>query len=111
MHPINILNSVSDDNKNILTQCTGFEWDEGNSRKNWVKHHVTPSECEQIYFNQPLIVKNDIKHSEYESIFYALGKTDEKRKLFIAFTVRKDQIRIISARDMNRKEREVYESL
>ncbi len=102
---------MSDDIKKILAQCTGFEWDEGNSRKNWTKHQVTPSECEQIYFNQPLIVKNDIKHSEYESRFYALGKTDEKRKLFLVFTVRKNEIRVISARDMSRKEREVYESL
>ena len=102
---------MSDDIKKILAQCTGFEWDEGNSRKNWTKHQVTPSECEQIYFNQPLIVKNDINHSKDESRFYALGKTDEKRKLFVEFTVRKDQIRVISARDMSRKEREVYESL
>lgn len=96
---------------NILTQCTGFEWDEGNSRKNWIKHQVTPSECEQIYFNQPLIVKSDIKHSENETRFFALGKTDGNKKLFIAFTVRKNQIRVISARDMSRKEREVYETL
>ncbi len=102
---------MSDEIQNILTQCTGFEWDEGNSRKNWIKYQVTPSECEQTYFNQPLIVKNDIKHSKYEARFYALGKTDENRKLFIAFTVRKDQIRVISARDMSRKEREVYEAL
>ena len=102
---------MSDDIKNILTQCTGFEWDKGNSRKNWIKQQVTPSECEQIYFNQPLIVKNDINHSKDKSKLYALGKTDEKRKLFIVFTVRKDQIRVISARDMSRKEREVYESL
>ena len=102
---------MNDEIKNVLAQCTSFDWDKGNSRKNWIKHQVTPSECEQIYFNQPLIVKNDIKHSEHETRFFALGKTDGNRKLFIAFTVRKDQIRVISARDMSRKEKEVYETL
>lgn len=94
--------------QNILKKCTGFEWDKGNSRKNWINHQVTPPECEQIFFNQPLIIHSDLKHSEYESRFYALGKTDQGRKLFIAFTIRNDQIRVISARNMTRKEKEVY---
>jgi len=102
---------MGDTIQEILSTCTGFEWDKGNSRKNWVKHQVTPSECEQIYFNQPLIVKNDIKHSKLETRYYALGKTDENRRLFIAFTVRNHLIRIISARNMSRKEIEVYEAL
>ncbi len=93
----------------ILSKCIGFDWDEGNSRKNWIKHQVTPSECEQIYFNHPLIVQHDIKHSPHELRFYALGKTDKNRKLFIAFTIRQNMMRIISARDMSRKERKVCE--
>jgi len=93
----------------ILAKCIGFDWDEGNSRKNWIKHQVTPSECEQIYFNQPLIVQHDIKYPPHELRFYVLGKTDKNRKLLIAFTIRQDMIRIISARDMSRKERKVYE--
>ncbi len=97
--------------QNILSNCTGFDWDEGNSKKNWIKHKVTPAECEQIYFNQPLIIKDDTQHSETEKRFLALGKTDKNRSLFIAFTLRNDRIRVISARDMNRKEREVYGKL
>ena len=108
MHLEDIRIGMDDKIKNLLTQCTGFDWDEGNSRKNWIKHQVTPSECEQLYFNQPLIVKNDSKHSEHETRFFALGQTDHNRKLFIAFTVRRDKIRVISARDMSKKEREVY---
>ncbi len=92
----------------ILYQCIGFEWDEGNFDKNWLKHKVRLTECEQIFFNHPLVIKDDIKHSETEKRFYALGKTDLKRTLFIAFTVRSNFIRVISARDMSRKEREVY---
>ncbi len=93
---------------NLLTQCEGFEWDEGNINKNWLKHKVSPAECEQIFFNRPLVIQDDVKHSEAEKRFYALGRTDSKRNLFIAFTVRKKRIRVISARDMSRKEREVY---
>ncbi len=94
--------------QNILSSCTGFDWDKGISKKNWIKHKVTPAECEQLYFNRPLVIKEDAQHSETERRFLALGQTDNNRSLFIAFTVRNDLIRVISARDMSRKEREVY---
>ena len=94
----------------ILSRCTGFEWDQHNSQKNWFKHRVLPSECEQIFFNRPLVVEDDTLHLEKESRFYSLGHTDAGRLLFVVFTVRHDKIRIISARDMNRKERKVYQS-
>ncbi len=80
------------------------------SEKIWIKHRVSPSECEQIFFNYPLIVAGDIKHSEKEKRFFALGHTDTGRLLFVVCTIRKNQIRVISARDMNRKERKVYQS-
>jgi len=92
----------------ILSQCEGFEWDEGNINKNWLKHNVSPAECEQMFFNRPLIIQDDTEHSELENRFYALGRTDSKRTLFIAFTVRNKLLRVISARDMSRIEREVY---
>ena len=91
-----------------LFECTGFEWDKSNIDKNWIKHNVTPQECEQIFFNQPLVVADDTKHSMAENRYYALGQTDAERMLFIVFTIRKKQIRIISARDINRKERRIY---
>jgi len=94
----------------ILAKCTGFEWDSHNTDKIWLKHHVSLSECEQIFFNLPIVVADDIKHSEQENRFYALGQTDTERFLFAVFTVRKNKIRVISARDMNRKERRVYQS-
>ena len=94
----------------ILSKCTGFEWDEHNAEKNWQKHQVTPSECEEFFFNRPLVVADDEKHSEKENRFYALGHTDAGRMLFVVFTVRRNLIRMISARDMNRKERKVYQS-
>lgn len=99
---------MDDSLKALLSGCTGFDWDKGNSKKNWIKHSVSALECEQIFFNQPLIVQNDIKHSGDEERFFALGKTDFERMLFISFTIRNNTIRVISARDMSRKERMAY---
>jgi hypothetical protein len=92
----------------ILKECIGFHWDSGNSDKNWISYRVTKSECEQIFFNQPLLIRNDEIHSKTEIRYYALGKTDDERKLFIVLTIREKLIRVISARDMSKKEREVY---
>ncbi|MCK5114302.1 MAG: BrnT family toxin [Phycisphaerae bacterium] len=93
----------------ILRNCTGFQWDEHNIRKNWEKHQVTPVECEQIFFNQPLVAAGTTKHAQDEIRFYALGHTDTQRKLFAVFTIRGALVRIISMRDMSKKEREHYE--
>lgn len=89
----------------------GFEWDDGNRRKNADKHGVNPAESESIFFNDPLIVAEDEKHSEDEQRLNALGKTTENRLLHVTFTLRQNgtMIRVISARDMNRKERKIYE--
>jgi len=94
--------------KNPLVRCKGFEWDEGNFTKNWEKHGVSYLECEQIFFNQPIITQKDEKHSTNEPRYYALGQTDAFRKLFIVFTIRYNLVRVISARDMNRRERKEY---
>lgn len=94
----------------ILSDCTGFDWDEHNSFKNWQKHGVVPSECEEIFFNLPLVVAEDAKHSTTEARFYALGAADSGRRLFIVFAVRMGLIRVVSAREMSRKERGLYEA-
>ncbi len=102
---------MDDKIKKLLQECTGFQWDSGNKDKNWLKYKVSDSECEQIFFNQPFIVGHDFQHSDREHRFYALGQTDLGRKLFIVFTIRNKKIRIISARDMSKKEREIYRKL
>ena len=94
--------------RDILANCTGFEWDDGNRTKNWDKHEVSEGECEQVYFRQPLIVRRDKKHSKLENRYYVLGRTDAERLLFMVFTVRNYKIRIISARDMTRAEKKRY---
>jgi uncharacterized DUF497 family protein len=93
----------------IISHCKGFHRDEGNLLKNWEKHGVSAPECEQIFFNKPLIAGSDKKHSQQEARFYALGQTDAGRLLFVVSAIRDDLIRVILARDMNRKERKVYE--
>ncbi|GGE63071.1 hypothetical protein GCM10011533_14360 [Streptosporangium jomthongense] len=94
-------------------QVTGFDWDEGSSRKNVEKHGVNQSEAEEIFFNEPLLVLEDSRHSQAEARFHALGETDDERLLHITFTLRQNGtlIRVISARDMHRKERAVYEQV
>lgn len=92
----------------IFTNCIGFDWDAGNITKNKDKHSVSSEECEEVFFNQPILLQADEKHSEHEKRRYVLGKTNNERKLFIAFTTRKDRIRVISARDMSKKERGFY---
>jgi uncharacterized DUF497 family protein len=93
-----------------LSKVIGFEWDEGNARKN--EHHsVLMAEAEQVFFNAPLLVLPDSRHSKTEPRFHALGKTIEGRRLHITFTLRdaNQLVRVISARDMHRKERVIYE--
>jgi uncharacterized DUF497 family protein len=88
---------------------TGFDWDDGNLLKNWEKHGVTHLEAEQVFFNEQLIVVDDKKHSQDEPRWYGLSSTDSNRTLMIVFTLRNQKIRVISARDMSRKERKIYE--
>jgi len=93
-----------------LDLITGFDWDSGNTRKN-EKHGVTAAEAEQVFFNQPLLLLEDVKHSQDEPRLQALGHAHDGRLLHITFTLRNDgtSIRVISARDMHRKERAIYE--
>ena len=91
-----------------FSNLDGFEWDDGNQTKNWLKHQVSTAECEEVFFNLPLLLASDVPHSQEENRFYVLGQTNAERKLFISFTIRTHKIRVISARDMSRKERQVY---
>ncbi len=92
----------------LFSGFSGFDWDAANRDKNWHQHKVDRWQCEEVFFNQPLYVFPDTGHSLAEERYYLLGKTNNSRRLFIVFTRRKNRIRIISARDMHRKERKVY---
>ena len=95
---------------NQFSSIAGFQWDEGNSQKSAQKHDVHPTEAEEIFFNTPLIISNDDKHSRDEKRYLALGMTNKKRFLTVIFTLRENDtlIRIISSRDQHQKERIVY---
>lgn len=92
----------------ILEQFSGFQWDKGNIDKNLIKHNVENWECEQVFFNRPLLVLDDPTHSASEKRWAAFGQTDTERCLVVIFTKRKNLIRVISARDMNKRERKFY---
>jgi hypothetical protein len=95
--------------ENVFDNFLGFEWDQGNIDKNLVKHNVENWECEQVFFNKPLLVLEDPRHSIAERRWAVFGKTDRGRFLVVVFTRRGNLLRVISARDMNKKERQFYE--
>jgi uncharacterized protein len=90
------------------SRCTGFQWDDGNAGKNWYAHQVSDAESEEVFFNHPRVMGKDKEHSQDEPRCFLLGITNAGRRLFVSFTVRGDLIRVISARDMTRKERTAY---
>jgi uncharacterized DUF497 family protein len=92
----------------LIEAVEGFEWDAGNSEKNWKRHQVTQAECEQVFANLPLLLSVTTKAGETESRYFALGRTDAARELALVFTVRGDKVRVISARPMSRRERKEY---
>jgi uncharacterized DUF497 family protein len=92
-----------------LDQCIGFDWDDANLDKNWLLHRIAFWEAEEVFFNEPLLLREDPGHSRSEVRFFGLGQTDAGRRLFVGFTVRGNLVRVISARDMTRKEQRVYE--
>jgi len=93
-----------------LPEPLRFEWDDGNKDKNWLKHQVRSTEIEETFFDAHKKLARDVIHStEGEKRFILLGKTRRARLLFVVFTIRDGNVRVISARDVNRKERPLYE--
>ena len=97
--------------ENEFEKIVGFQWDKGNINKNLLKHNVENWECEQIFFNEPLIILDDPEHSFSENRWAAFGITDAGRQLVVIFTKKDQRIRVISVREMNKKERKFYEKI
>jgi len=95
----------------IIPEPIIFDWDIGNCDKNFHKHHVSMQEAEEVFVNEPLKILDDTTHSKKEKRYVVLGKTNNRRILFISFTLRKNKVRIISARDMDKKEKNYYEEV
>lgn len=92
-----------------LSKLVGFEWDEGNLDKSYRKHGITQREAEELFIDPDVVLLDDIRHSQKEKRFTAIGKATSRKVLFAVFTIRKDRVRIISARSANKKERRKYE--
>lgn len=92
-----------------LRKILGFEWDVGNIEKSYEKHGITPKEAEKVFLDENLQVERDVQHQEIEERFVAIGKIQENKTLFVVFTLRKDRVRVISARIADKKERSIYD--
>ena len=93
----------------MKSKITAFQWDKGNINKNLLKHGISDQECEEIFFDFNKKILKDTLHSGKEKRYIMVGKTKKQRLLFIVFTVRGNKIRIISARNLNKKEKHLYE--
>jgi len=93
----------------LLQRSLEFQWDKGNRDKNFIKHNVTDEECEEVFFDERKNIFSDPLHSQREKRYLLIGKTKRGRLLFLVFTIRSNDIRVISARDLNRQERGLYE--
>lgn len=91
-----------------LSGVKGFQWDKGNIA-HIAKHNVLPREAEEVFFDKDNVRDEDLEHSTREKRFLIIGKTDKGRLLYQIFTVRGGEIRIISSRDINKKEVKLYE--
>jgi uncharacterized protein len=92
----------------LFAQVTGFDWDDGNSEKNWRQHAVTQTEAEQVFLNHPVLLMSTARSPISEVRYFALGRSDQGRQLTIVFTLRGTLLRVISARPMSRRERKSY---
>jgi uncharacterized DUF497 family protein len=95
----------------VLENLVSFDWDEGNKNKNknLALHQVTDQECEEIFFDSDKKIYKDVLHSDEEERFLVVGKTKKLRLLFVVYTKRGEKVRVISARDLNRREKHLYE--
>lgn len=96
--------------KDFISKPIEFEWDKGNSEKSYKKHGILNEETESVFFDEKSLLADDLKHSKFEDRFQIVGKSAMESLLTVFFTIRKDKIRIISARSVNRKERNLYEN-
>lgn len=92
----------------VLPEPLEFQWDRENTEKNLVKHGVSNEEIEEAFFDENRVTFTDVLHSGSEERFRLVGRTYKGRLLFVVFTIRNHVIRVISARDINRKEEYLY---
>ena len=88
----------------------GFVWLPDMADKLWAKHHVDQDEAEEVFFNRPRFWFVESGDREGEDVYAATGQTDAGRHVIVFFIHKLDRTALIlSARDMDRKERRRYE--
>ncbi len=92
----------------VFREPIEFDWDKGNLDKNFTRHKVRNGECEEVFFDSQKRMLRDPLHSGKEKRYIVLGKTKKQRLLFVVFTTRENKIRVISARNLNKKELHLY---
>jgi hypothetical protein len=93
----------------ILPDPVLFQWDEGNKDKSLIKHNVQNTEIEETFYDEKKKIFKDVVHSAQEKRYRVIGRTKTERLLFIVFTIRDQYVRVISGRDVNKKEVYLYE--
>lgn len=87
-----------------------FEWDDNKAESNALKHGITFDEAVTVFADPDLLFTEDSRHSQGEEREWAIGETENGSIVVVVFTMRDEQIRIISAREATKKERQRYES-
>jgi uncharacterized DUF497 family protein len=86
-----------------------FAWDPEKARNNLQKHGVAFSEAATVFRDRLSVTISDPDHSNVEDRFITIGISASGRLLMVAHTDRENGTRIISARELTRKERKAYE--
>lgn len=88
-----------------------FEWDSVKSKTNKEKHRITFEEASSVFGDENSLTIDDVAHSRYERREITIGKSVNNQVLVVVYTVRGKNIRIISARKANQKEKAQYINL
>jgi len=86
-----------------------FEWDEEKAKANLAKHAVSFDEAKTVFEDPVYVDLYDPDHSQDESRYIIIGLSQQGRLLIVSYTERDAIIRLISARELTRGEREAYE--
>jgi uncharacterized protein len=86
-----------------------FEWDDNKAESNFLRHGLTFEEAVTVFADPYLLFTEDFKHSVQEEREWAIDEAENGSIIVVVFTMRGEQIRIISARAATRIERKRYE--
>lgn len=90
----------------------GIIWFDYIIEKLFIKHNVLPNEVKEVLCNKPYFRYIEKGHHYGENVYSAMGLTDNRRYLIVFFVYKKSKhALILSARDMTKSERKLYEKV